>query len=115
MTAYSSSWPAANPGVRTSAGTARITAGYLTAPTPTIGGTRRVGYLLTAYPGTWKPSGVTFTYRWLRNGVPITGATGKTYRLRSVDRGDRIRVRVTGRKTGYYTKTVTSAATSTIR
>ena len=90
-------------------------AGYLTAVTPTIGGTRRVGYLLTAYRGTWKPSGITYSYQWLRNGVPISGATGKTYRLRSVDRGDRIRVRVTGRKAGYYTKTATSAATSTIR
>ncbi|MER6974313.1 M4 family metallopeptidase [Nocardioides sp. NPDC000445] len=115
VTAYSSSWPAANPGVRASAATARIAAGYLTAVTPTIGGTRRVGYLLTAYPGAWKPSGITFSYQWLRNGVAISGATGKTYRLRSVDRGDRIRVRVTGRKAGYYTKTATSAATSTIR
>ncbi|WP_143055015.1 M4 family metallopeptidase [Nocardioides luteus] len=115
VTAYSTSWPAANPGVRTSAATAKIAAGYLTAATPTIGGTRRVGYLLTAYPGTWKPSGITFSYQWLRNGVAISGATGKSYRLRSVDRGDRIRVRVTGRKTGYYTKTATSAATSTIR
>ncbi|MER7608131.1 M4 family metallopeptidase [Nocardioides sp. NPDC127503] len=115
VTAYSSSWPAANPGVRASAATARIAAGYLTAATPTIGGTRRVGYLLTAYPGSWKPSGITFSYQWLRNGVAISGATGKTYRLRSVDRNDRIRVRVTGRKAGYYTKTATSAATSTIR
>ncbi|MFE4002859.1 M4 family metallopeptidase [Nocardioides sp. YIM B13467] len=115
VTAYASSWPAANPGVRASAATARIAAGYLTAATPTIGGTRRVGYLLTAYPGTWKPSGITFSYQWLRNGVAISGATGKTYRLRSVDRGDRIRVKVTGRKAGYYTKTATSAATSTIR
>lgn len=115
VTAYASSWPAANPGVRASGATARIAGGYLTAVTPTIGGTRRVGYLLTAYRGSWKPSGVTYSYRWLRNGVPISGATGKTYRLRSVDRGDRIRVRVTGRKAGYYTKTVTSAATSTIR
>lgn len=115
VTAYASSWPAANPGVRSSGATARIAAGYLTAVTPTIGGTRRVGYLLTAYPGTWKPSGITFSYQWLRNGVAISGATGKTYRLRSVDRNDRIRVRVTGRKAGYYTKTATSAATSTIR
>nr|WP_246322157.1 M4 family metallopeptidase [Nocardioides panzhihuensis] len=115
VTAYASSWPAANPGVRASAATARIAAGYLTAATPTIGGTRRVGYRLTAYPGTWKPSGITFSYRWLRNGVAISGATGKTYRLRSVDRNDRIRVRVTGRKTGYHTKTATSAATTTIR
>ncbi|MFJ9393217.1 M4 family metallopeptidase [Nocardioides sp. NPDC101246] len=115
VTAYASSWPAANPGVRTSAATGAISAGYLTPVTPTISGTRRVGYLLTAMRGEWKPAGVTYSYQWLRNGKAISGATGKTYRLRSIDRGDRIRVRVTGRKAGYYTSTRLSAATSVIR
>lgn len=112
VTARAPGW---STGSRTSSSTSPIAYGYLTAATPTISGTRRVGYLLTAYPGGWKPSGVTFSYQWLRNGVAISGATGKRYRLRSVDRGDRIRVRVTGRKTGYTTKTATSAVTSTIR
>ncbi|MEU6135580.1 M4 family metallopeptidase [Nocardioides sp. NPDC047086] len=115
VTAYSSSWPAANPGVRTSAATGAISAGYLSSATPKITGTKAVGRLLTATRGTWSPSGITFSYQWLRNGKVIKGATGKTYRLKTVDRGDRIRVRVTGRKTGYYTKVRTSAATSVIR
>jgi Zn-dependent metalloprotease len=116
ITARVDAWsPGWDPGSSTSLPTAAVAAGYLTSATPTISGTGRVGYTLTAYPGTWKPSGITFSYQWLRNGVPISGATGKTYRLRSVDRGDRIRVRVTGRKSGYYTKTATSAATSIIR
>lgn len=115
ITAYSSSWPAANPGVRTSSGTGKILAGYLTPVTPSISGTRKVGYLLTAVRGEWKPAGVTYSYQWLRNGKAISGATGKTYRLRSIDRGDRIRVRVTGRKTGYYTASRLSAATAVIR
>ncbi|MFE7227802.1 M4 family metallopeptidase [Nocardioides sp. NPDC057577] len=112
VVAWSEGWAA---GSSTTLPTAAVAPGYLTSATPTIGGTRRVGYLLTAYPGTWKPSGITFSYQWLRNGVAISGATGKSYRLRSVDRGDRIRVRVTGRKAGCHTKKVTSAATSTIR
>lgn len=115
VTAYSSAWPAAYPGVRTSAGTSKILAGYLTAVTPTISGTRRVGSTLTANRGTWKPGTISYSYQWLRNGKVISGATGRTYRLRSIDRGDRIRVRVTGRKAGYYTKTATSAATGIIR
>ncbi|MEI7056121.1 M4 family metallopeptidase [Nocardioides sp. CCNWLW239] len=115
VTAYSSAWPAANPGVRTSSGTGKILAGYLTSVTPTISGTRRVGYTLTAVRGTWKPGTISYSYQWLRNGKVISGATGRTYRLRSIDRGDRIRVRVTGRKTGYYTKSATSAATGIIR
>ncbi|MFD7073637.1 M4 family metallopeptidase [Nocardioides sp. NPDC059952] len=115
VTATSSSWPAANPGVRTSAATGAISAGYLTPVTPSISGTRRVGYLLTTVRGEWKPAGVTYSYQWLRNGRAISGATGKTYRLRSIDRGDRIRVRVTGRKAGYYTASRLSAATGVIR
>lgn len=115
VTAYSSTWPAANPGIRTSSGTGKILAGYLTPVTPSVSGTRKVGYLLSAVRGEWKPAGVTYSYQWLRNGKAISGATGKTYRLRSIDRGDRIRVRVTGRKTGYYTASRLSAATATIR
>ncbi|MBC7278895.1 M4 family metallopeptidase [Nocardioides sp.] len=115
VTAYSSAWPAANVGSRWSSGTGKILAGYLTPVTPSIRGTRKVGYLLTALRGEWKPAGVTYSYQWLRNGKVIPGATGKTYRLKSIDRHDRIRVRVTGRKTGYYTKSRLSAATTVIR
>ncbi|WP_427130765.1 hypothetical protein [Pseudarthrobacter sp. S9] len=48
---------------RTSAPTAAITAGTLTAPTPTISGTTKVGCTLTAALGTWAPSPVTLSYQ----------------------------------------------------
>ncbi|GGR43067.1 Zn-dependent metalloprotease [Nocardioides luteus] len=115
VTATVSSWPAATPGVRTSAATGAVSAGTLTSAAPKITGTRKVGRLLTATRGTWKPSGIAFSYQWLRNGKVIKGATGKTYRLVKADRGDRIRVRVTGRKAGYQTKVRTSVATGAIR
>lgn len=61
---------------------------------PRIAGSARVGRTLTVRRGSWL-AGPTFKYRWLRGGKPIKGATRKTYRLHSADRGKRISCRVT--------------------
>ncbi|MFJ4171922.1 hypothetical protein ACIPY3_20635, partial [Paenarthrobacter sp. NPDC089714] len=98
----------------TSAPTATIAAGVLTTAAPTITGTARVGYVLTANPGTWAPAPVTLTYQWYRAGTAITGATAPTYKLTGADTGKTLTVKVTGTKTGYVTVTKTSAATTTI-
>ena len=89
-----------------------------TAP-PTISGTASVGSTLTASPGTWTGSGITFTYEWRRcdtsgaNCTTITGATGTTYVVANEDAGHTIRVAVTATDaTG--PNTVTSAQTSTV-
>lgn len=97
----------------TSAATAAVQ-GVFTAPTPTISGTKAVGYTLTANVGTWSPAATTYTYQWYRSGAAISGATAKTYKLTSTDAGKAITVKVTGVKTGYVTKAVTSAATSAV-
>ncbi|MFT4213343.1 MAG: CAP domain-containing protein [Microbacterium sp.] len=89
---------------------AAVALGSLTAATPAITGTVAVGEKLTAKVGTWNPTSVVLTYRWLRGGVAISGATGKTYKLTAADAGKKISVRVTGTKSGYTTTTVTSAA-----
>ena len=95
--------------VRTSA--ARTVAlGTLTTATPKVVGTPVVGRLLKAYAGTWGPGTVTKTFRWYRNGVAIAGATGASYRLTRADRGKRVTVRVTGRRTAYATAVRTSVA-----
>ncbi|MGN6754020.1 MAG: hypothetical protein ACTHJJ_15865, partial [Intrasporangium sp.] len=99
---------------KTSAATASVVAGTLTAPTPKISGTARVGYRLTASPGTWGPSPVTLRYQWLRNGAAISGATGSTYVVTKADRGKRLSVRVTGSKAGFTTVSRTSALTALI-
>ena len=74
----------------------------LTASIPTITGTNKVGYTLTANPGTWT-TGTTLTYQWYRSGLPIKGAASKSYKLVSADRYSTIKVRVVGSKTGYST------------
>jgi hypothetical protein len=72
---------------------------------PSITGTARVGRVLQGDRGSWS-NAQSFAYRWMRcdpNGgapdasdcAPISEATGTNYRIRSADRGFRIRFRVT--------------------
>lgn len=83
-------------------------------PTPTISGSTTVGSTLTANPGTWD-SGVTLSYQWKKNGgVYISGATAKTYVLKSSDAGATLTVSVTGTKPGYSPATKTSATTAVV-
>jgi hypothetical protein len=100
---------------KTSTATATIAAGALTAaPTPTITGTKKVGYTLIANPGIWGPAPLTLRYQWYRTGIAITGATAASYRLNGADAGKTISVRVTGSKTGYTSVTKASITTATI-
>jgi hypothetical protein len=62
---------------------------------PAISGSPVEGQTLTCDPGTWTGS-PTFTFEWLRDGVPIPGATGSTYTLTPDDVGRQITWRVTG-------------------
>lgn len=87
-----------------------VARGILTTAIPKVAGTPVVGRLLKAYAGTWGPGTVAKTFRWYRNGVAIKGATGSSYRLTKADRGRRITVRVTGRKTAYATAVRISAS-----
>ncbi len=98
---------------RTSAATSAVL-GAFTAPTPTVSGTRKVAYTLTAVPGTWSPAPTTFTYQWYRSGVAISGATARTYKLTSLDKGKYVKVRVTGARSGYLSRAVYSAQTAAI-
>lgn len=83
-------------------------------PVPKISGTAKVGKTLTVKPSTWKPSGTKLSYKWLRNGEPVNGATGKTYKLTVADLGAVISVSVAGSKSGYTSVTKTSKATKTV-
>jgi hypothetical protein len=82
--------------------------------TPTVAGSPLVGQVLRATAGVWSPTGVKLTYRWLRNGVVIPGATATTYRLTSADAGKNISVSITGTYPGKLSRTASSMATAPV-
>lgn len=86
----------------------------LTAATPKLKGKAKVGKKLTVTLGTWT-SGTKFTYTWLANGKVIKGAKAKTFKLTKKQKGKKIQVKVTGKKTGYVTVTKTSKKTATVK
>ena len=90
-------------------GKVRVAAGSMTAGTPTITGTPKVGSELTAGTGTWAPAADSYTYKWLRGGVAISGATSEKYTLAAADNGKDISVEVTGVKAGFANASKTSA------
>jgi len=58
-----------------------------------VSGAMRPGKVLSVRPGTLRPSNARVSsYTWRRNGVPIPGATGETYRLTPADVGKKITV-----------------------
>jgi surface antigen len=92
------------------------TVGRVTAGTPAIvtTTTMMVGDRLKAASGTWGPAPVKLGVKWLRNGVPIPGATTWTYTLTAADVGKRLRVEVTGVKSRYLETRAQSAETGPV-
>lgn len=82
---------------------------------PVISGVAKAGSVLRVTTGGWDPTPTTFTYQWLRNGVPIKGATGATYTVRESDRGTSLRVTVTGSREGYIDRAVTSNGVTVLK
>ncbi len=101
----------------TSAATAKIGYGIIgNSVKPTVTGSAKVGSKLTAKVGTWSPSSLTYTYQWLANGKTIKGATKSTYTIPAGSVGKKFSVTVKAAKSGYTSKSVTSAQTkATIR
>lgn len=81
---------------------------------PKISGTAQPGRILTATPGLWPSEDLSFTYQWLRDGAPISRATGATYTVTSTDVGRRLAVRVEGSDPWGQRATTISAATAAI-
>ncbi len=98
----------------TSAQTSAVARGRLSAPTPKISGTAKVGRTLTAKPGVWRPAGVKLSYQWYAGGKKIAKATRPSYRISQAAKGKKITVKVTGVKSGYSVVTQTSAATKQV-
>ena len=98
---------------KTSAGALVAAASLVSTPTPTITGTTKVDYELTAVTGTWD-EGVDLTYKWFADGEAIEGATHNTITLGAAQAGLPITVAVKGVKAGYTAVTTTSAATENV-
>jgi hypothetical protein len=77
---------------------------------PSVTGSHTPGSTLTAQVGTWTPTADSFTYQWLRDGVPIQGATRSTYVVAAGDGGHLLAVSVTAVKEDFTSTSATSAA-----
>jgi hypothetical protein len=77
---------------------------------PAIRGTVKVGVKVVAYPGAWPVTAPTYTYQWLANGRPVSGATGASYTIPASLAGTKLSVTVTAHKAGYSNAAGTSPA-----
>ena len=73
-------------------------------------GSAEVGQLIVLTEPVWSLPGVTTSYQWLRDGVPIPGATGPTYVPGLDDAGHAISAQVTGALVGIPAITVVTDA-----
>jgi hypothetical protein len=78
---------------------------------PVVAGNPAVGRTLTATPGAWDQNGLTYAYQWLRDGVPVPGATSSKLVLGAADVGHRMAVQVTASRAGAAPGVARSAET----
>jgi surface antigen len=82
---------------------------------PVVAGVAKVGSVLTATAGSWKPGDATVTYQWFADGLPITDATAASLKLTRARLGQQVTVTTTASKLGYPSKAVSSAPTERIQ
>ena len=66
---------------------------------PKVSGPTEKGYTLSCVSGVWNGS-PGFSYQWLRDGVPIAGASGEYYMLVAADEGKAVQCQVTASNAG---------------
>ncbi|MFI8525222.1 hypothetical protein ACIGB8_12295 [Promicromonospora sukumoe] len=93
-----------------SSAAATVAKATFTATSLKISGTVKVGGKVSATTGNFSPAPSKVTYRWKANGRSISGATSRTYTIPSRLHGDKLTVTATASRTGYTTRTVTSAS-----
>jgi hypothetical protein len=104
------------PGYATASRMTAATAKIAQTSAPTISGIRKIGYTLTAHPGTWT-AGTHLVYKWYSDENDyIPGSAGHaTLKLTGAMFDKSIRVTVTGSLSGYQTITRSSGITVPVR
>ena len=82
---------------------------------PRITGVPAVGRVLTGSRGTWDLDGVDLAPQWLRDGAPVPGATGWTYRVTADDVGTRLGLVVTATRAGHANGAALAEQTASAR
>lgn len=77
---------------------------------PALSGLGAIGSTLTLVDPVWSLLGVSNSYQWMRNGIPILGATGSTYTPSLEDAGSQVSALVTGRLLGFLPLSVLTDA-----
>ncbi|GAA4695876.1 Serine protease, subtilisin family [Promicromonospora umidemergens] len=95
---------------RTSAASAAVPSGVFSQSAPLIIGVAAAGTTLKVSRPQSTPVPSSVAYRWKLDGRSIRGATDSSLSVRSSWRGRKITVTATVRRTGYFTRSVTSAA-----
>jgi surface antigen len=95
--------------VATSAASDAVAPGtFLNTREPAVVGTAQVGVELKADHGAWSPK-ATIAYQWMVDGVPIPGATDRTFTPRPMDVGQQVTVHVIASRPGYLTAVQSTA------
>ncbi|GAA4745327.1 hypothetical protein GCM10023350_32690 [Nocardioides endophyticus] len=79
---------------------------------PTMTGKAKPGQTLTVDPGLYRPTDATAAIQWLRDGQPVPGAVGTTYRVSGADLGAKISSSITVVRAGYATTALTTPVTA---
>jgi len=75
----------------------------------------KVGKKLKVSKGSWKGKVTKYAYQWYRGSKKIKGATKSTYKLTRADRGKKLRVKVTAKRTGAPSVSIYTAKTKKVR
>jgi len=105
-----------DPVTATATATEPVAPGTITVTSrPSIHGLVEFGQTLTVDTGSFRPADAAVAVQWLRDGVPIGGATGTSYQLQNVDLGSRLSARITLTRPGYSAEVVDSASTIPVK
>jgi hypothetical protein len=86
--------------------TVRLGAALRPSVVPYLTGTVRVGRTLTAHHGRWSPAARSYTYQWMSGGRRIPGATHDRYKIRDIDNGKTLTLKVRAHLASYAVGTV---------